>query len=1544
MATISSTRRQSVPAPGRRQASYSDQKPINGVENNAPFTDKRYPVKRATSHSYTNHSPVLPTAPEVPRPLPSSFRNSFNAGPSRRFGEEPKPFAVRAKELQIEGALDGLDRISPANSASWLEAQRQLDEEAGSQGGRMSPHIDLQNVTIRKPRNNNKRAKNPPLPDPAPPPQSNSSLSPQSARSNSLNQRRDGHMRRDWAPEKSPLQKLEFTLKDFSKEEKRARVEEAEMLLREAKAGRRSRQTSRDITPTSQASTVRRPKSTTDPSSLEETGLVRSLSAKQRDRLQHSAVIDSTKPDAKRFSKDGRGGFEYEEYPLHENRQQPPLIEEPVLNEQYEVPRNTERQRGWELSDTKTTTRITDQRINDAATLQETQVPYDRIPDDQEDANHLSQQTSISQPQTAGNVQRSNSRKLQKPLPRNLNPQLLVDPRQQRRPLPPAVASSSTAPVTQDIRPTTSRNVSSNSKIDAGNNNTTSNVGLGLSNTTPPQASMPVNRPQPTRNGKGKQHSVSFAVPPATPPPVSEWKNADVGRLRLADFDLREIDGNKAWWEGGGTGRQRRGNSVSAGQQQQQQHPSKSKLKNNTPFNPPLYLECGPLLRYTGMKWEQRDGVNGPIEQEVWRGSIMIVTKDSASDYKEPPTLRFFSQPMSLLPPPPTEISGETGELAPEYVDPIAGLTKLGRNGKSLYVKPVDHLEEGKDLSFIEDDDGLFETSPSPIDYSASSQVSQPPSARIKEKDGESVGKYREIKGARLYADPARDVTFWRFKLEIELGDWQQRIAYRINQGSAVGFWVPAKGQSMNIMFHSGNGFSESADRDKFSGPDPLWRDVLNSHQTIPFHVMVGGGDQIYNDSALFDTEHFRCWMGLRVPYEERYHPFNLDIKSEMENFYLQQYLKWFSHGLFSMANSQIPMVNMWNDHDIIPGYGSFADQLMRSPVMSGVGELAFKYYMLFQHQSVPEETHLDEPSWLFGANPGPYIRQRSRSVFMNMGKRVAFLGVDCQTERTRDDVLFDESSDLIFTRCHDQIMKGETKHLIVLLSVPIAYPRLVWLENVLSSRASYPVKALGRAGIFSNLRDRFDVDTETIDSQWTSKAHKLERGWLIEDLQELAAEKSVRITILGGDAQVAAIGQFYSNPKLQIPKDKDYRYMPNVISSSIVNAPASEMMADALNKRNKLHFLDTKTVEDMRTIFAVDVDGKPRNNKRLLPRRNWCSIREYAPGSTPPQTPTESSEPPTPPAGRSGKLMRSLSLSKGDGRPSALLRKLSQRGGGPPPSRSLSLRGFEKRRMSYDGLPSTATHARDSYFPPQPQRPMTAGNQQQADDPTQHPRPGSTFLRRRTDLSAKDLKREAKDGAFVLQNFINLEGGLDITLNCETNSRDPAGITNPYRVLVPALWFEGAFEPSEPRVKKRWWKIGGGRKKQQQQEHQEQDGDGEHEVGDGGAAPDLGQPGYDNGNGNGNGHGPSHGRGLEQEPVREQVPSRAGEGYERRRYDDEHGHEQWEEPHPHQGQDNDDYDEYDDDVGLPPLPPPPQPGYSGVDAYKPRKKWLGII
>ena len=120
--------------------------------------------------------------------------------------------------------------------------------------------------------------------------------------------------------------------------------------------------------------------------------------------------------------------------------------------------------------------------------------------------------------------------------------------------------------------------------------------------------------------------------------------------------------------------------------------------------------------------------------------------------------------------------------------------------------------------------------------------------------------------------------------------------------------------------------------------------------------------------------------------------------------------------------------------------------------------------------------------------------------------------------------ILSKASYDLIFDRCRREILEGETKHLIVLLGVPIAYPRLVWLENLLTSRVMDPIKALGRAGMLGGFLNKFDGGVEILDDlddHWTAKSHKQERNYLIEELQELAAEKSVRVTILGYEDRV---------------------------------------------------------------------------------------------------------------------------------------------------------------------------------------------------------------------------------------------------------------------------------------------------------------------------------------------------------------------------------------------------------------------------------------
>jgi hypothetical protein len=904
-----------------------------------------------------------------------------------------------------------------------------------------------------------------------------------------------------------------------------------------------------------------------------------------------------------------------------------------------------------------------------------------------------------------------------------------------------------------------------------------------------------------------RKSSVSFKVP-ITRRPVDEWKEAGTARLANTAFSKETAtpaDKGKAWWEQPSTSSdRRRSRSTRASEQFAIDPPIDDKTAE---FKPKLYLRCGPLLRYTGMKKLRTEKGE---DREIWRGTVLIVAQDSHSSYEAPPVLRIFSRPQKLLPPPPHQVAG--GELDPEYIDPIAGLTKLSRTGRAMYVRPIDHVEEGRDLSLIETDEGLFESSPSPTDLNGSQQSRTTPNKRDLDTDGERLGRYSEVTGARLYADPDRDVTFWRFNLEIELGDEQQYIAYRINRGPAIGFWVPARGQTMNIMFHSCNGFSMSVNPDNFSGPDPMWRDVLNTHQTRPFHVMIGGGDQIYNDRVM-DTQHFGEWTRMRNPTHKHHTPFSLEMKEELESFYLNRYAMWFSQGLFGMAASQIPMVNIWDDHDIIDGFGSYPHHFMESPVFAGLGGVAFKYYMLFQHQSVPEETNAHEPSWILGREPGPYIKQLSRSVFMHMGKHVAFLGLDCRTERMRGDVLSVDTLEIVLERCRKELVEGETKHLIVLLGVPIAYPRLVWLENVLTSRLMDPVKALGRAGILKGgFLNKFDGGVEILDDlddHWTATNHKHERNELVKDLQDLAAEKSCRITILSGDVHLAAIGQFHSNPKLKIPKDKDHRYMPNVISSAIVNTPPSDWLADVLNRRDKTHHLDRYTDENMIPMFTHDVDDRKRNNKHLLPRRNWCSIKEYVPGSTPPSTPSESlagsevgeeedddDEQVEPPETRP----RRFSLTRQGSNAQKLFRRFSSRNNAPPSSYR-DMMYDQGRAASHDG---TTTHPPTNSRPPsahsQGQMPRQRASSFDQTSSTGAPpvRPGM-FKRRPTNMSERAARKgnvpavDAEGNLFDVNDHVNLEGGLDIVLNVEVNQKDPSGITVPYRLLVPALWYDGS-------------------------------------------------------------------------------------------------------------------------------------------------------
>lgn len=79
--------------------------------------------------------------------------------------------------------------------------------------------------------------------------------------------------------------------------------------------------------------------------------------------------------------------------------------------------------------------------------------------------------------------------------------------------------------------------------------------------------------------------------------------------------------------------------------------------------------------------------------------------------------------------------------------------------------------------------------------------------------------------------------------------------------------------------------------------------------------------------------------------------------------------------------------------------------------------------------------------------------------------------------------------------------------------------------------------------------------------------------------------------------------------------RPSDHKTMYQIISSSIVNVPPPSYVLRLLHNNRPLYVpanghrsthqvSDTK--EDMMEIFAVDVDGRPREWKRLMGRRNY--------------------------------------------------------------------------------------------------------------------------------------------------------------------------------------------------------------------------------------------------------------------------------------------------------------------------------------------------
>lgn len=738
---------------------------------------------------------LKPAAPEVPRAPPVSYREPYaDGGPDSLPYSDPTSFAARARgplddpillpESPLKDNFESIAQTTRHNRRGSIRrssAAKNSDPEelAGQKDAHKDVHKDeprlpssKADVTVRQQQRDVDLSPQQVIKSPESRRQHGDEASSPS-QSNTRRPSASGNdPRKEWAVDRSPLQKLEGKLNDISKEEKRARVEEAERLLRKRKDNTdlRHKRVSRDE-PNSDPVPVRH--------MPENAGRTRSRGTTEQTQTTYQP-------------QDSNSDSVYPFEPLEKPLRQENIRQKQVKPEFSFNPSNIER------TDQNSNHAISEfgasPRRGDVRFAQQEQSSSSSRPTKQVSKQQYSLQQNKAEPSEGAHSPATYDG--------------------HRDPIPPTAVKSFDQGLNYVIPPETASGISARQIVGFGGEPT-------------PIEKAPAHHKHRISNILHRGHKAEISSPNGANTQsryLNEWRQAGTARLTVADLvtDQGSTKTNSTWWEN-----RKSDNQQSRGAMDRRMDPAVqsdemgvSSNFSRTTFQPSLYTKCGPLLRFTGIRrggsQEPRDrGSLSSTRRETWHGSVMIVTLDSQSVYDPAPTLQLFPEPIELLPPPPQQVDAESGHsLPPAYVDPVAGLPKLTRNGSVVYVKPVEDLES-VDLSRLENDDGLYEkdrTASVPTGYgrpSTNRGANSPESRRgsIRTRLNRRSGR-GQVKGARLHAE--RGVTFWRFNLEVELADTQQRIGYRINNSATVGFWVPAKGQTMNMMFHSCNGFSMS--------------------------------------------------------------------------------------------------------------------------------------------------------------------------------------------------------------------------------------------------------------------------------------------------------------------------------------------------------------------------------------------------------------------------------------------------------------------------------------------------------------------------------------------------------------------------------------------------------------------------------------------------------------------------------------------------------------------------------------------------------------
>ncbi|HYC02869.1 MAG TPA: alkaline phosphatase D family protein [Azospirillaceae bacterium] len=408
-------------------------------------------------------------------------------------------------------------------------------------------------------------------------------------------------------------------------------------------------------------------------------------------------------------------------------------------------------------------------------------------------------------------------------------------------------------------------------------------------------------------------------------------------------------------------------------------------------------------------------------------------------------------------------------------------------------------------------------------------------------------------------ATPARPrLSWWRYDFAVPRGAQDVRVGYGLkDEAERWYFQVPGTALRPRIAFVSCGGCENEAEiAEKGLSRNARWAHLLGRHRAEPFHLMLMGGDQVYAD-GLWRIPWLKRWKELPPARQAEETP-PPELAAELDDHFLDTYRHGFGQAETAAMLASAPIVAMWDDHDIIDGWGSHPDRVQDSATFATLYEAARKAFRLFQLAAA------DEPPETVWGPPGTH----TQGLIVN---GVGILAPDLRAERRSDRVLSAES----WAQMAEWLVRFHgCRHLLLMSSVPVVMPAFGLTERLVNW---WP----GEQAIEDDLRD-----------QWRSIYHQEEWRDLVRHLAVFARAARCRVTVLSGEIHMGGVG---------VIRGRDFE-MWQLISSGIVHPAPHGFAVDLLERAMRGR-------EELFDGMSLEMPPHPATGKTLIRSRNWLSL-----------------------------------------------------------------------------------------------------------------------------------------------------------------------------------------------------------------------------------------------------------------------------------------------------------------------------------------------